>query len=134
MIFKTSRRINFFDCDPAGIMFYGNAFFLAHSAYEELLASSGLDNYWDNDEYIVPIIQTESSYLNPLRAGDQVEIEVEVSTLKERSFELSYTCRIGREKTAFITKTVHIFTDRNFEKIKMPGDVLLILSKYQSEQ
>lgn len=127
MKFITRRRINFFDCDPAGIMFYGNAFFLAHSAYEEMLSSLELNDYWNNDEYIVPIIKADTQYLNPLRAGDEVEIEVTVSQLKERSFELSYTCRNSSGTEAFITTTVHIFTNKEFEKIKIPEEVLAVL-------
>jgi YbgC/YbaW family acyl-CoA thioester hydrolase len=131
MTFKTKRRINFFDCDPAGIMFYGNAFFLAHSAYEELLASAGLTGYWINDNYIVPIIKADTDYLKPLRPGDEVEIEVRVSNLKERSFELTCTCRLEDGTNTFNTRTVHIFTDRDFKKINIPDDILVILSEYQ---
>jgi YbgC/YbaW family acyl-CoA thioester hydrolase len=131
MIFKIKRRINFFDCDPAGIMFYGNAFFLAHSAYEEMLTSAGLTDYWTSDNFIVPIIRADTDYLKPLRAGDEVEIEVKVSNLKERSFELTCTCRLEDGTNTFNTKTVHIFTDRDFKKINIPDDILVILTEYQ---
>ena len=33
-MFTIKRKINFFDCDPAGIIFYSRIFEFCHSAYE----------------------------------------------------------------------------------------------------
>jgi acyl-CoA thioesterase FadM len=130
MSYVTKRRINFFDCDPAGIMFYGNAFFLAHSAYEEMIESFGVPDYWNSEDYVVPITRAETNYLSPLSEGDEVEIEVTVNELKERSFQLRYTCRTKEGRNAFITTTVHVFTSREFEKIKIPEEIMVKLSEH----
>ncbi len=110
---QIKKRISFYDCDPAGILFYGRIFEICHSAYEDLIRSFKLkSNYWDNDEYAVPIIHTEGEYLLPLRPGDEVTVEVTVSKLKESSFELSYACKNVKGEVTNQVKTVHIFVDK----------------------
>ncbi len=108
-----TKRISFYDCDPAGILFYGRIFELCHSAYEDLIRSFKLkSNYWDNEEYAVPIVHTEGDYMLPLKPGDEVTVEVSVSVLKESSFELSYVCRNGSGEITNKVRTVHIFVDK----------------------
>ncbi len=110
---KFIKRINFYDCDPAGILFFGRIFELCHSAYEDLIRSFNLKtNYWNNDEYVVPIIHSEGEYLMPLKPGDEVTIEISVSRLRDSSFELSYDCINGKGEITNQVKTVHIFVDK----------------------
>ena len=117
--FKT--KINFFDCDPAGILFYGNIFFFCHSAYEELISSFNLKiNYWQNDEFVVPIINSSAKYLKPLRPGDELTIKVSVSQLRDASFELSYQCFNQKDELCVEVKTAHIFLNKEkWKKIKI---------------
>jgi len=110
---KYQKTINFYDCDPAGIIFFARIFELCHSAYEDLIASFNLkSDYWNNEDYAVPIIHTEGEYFLPLRPGDIVTIEVSVSLLKESSFELHYTCKNALDQVTNEVKTVHIFVDK----------------------
>ncbi len=107
------KIINFYDCDPAGILFFGRIFELCHSAYEDLIRSFNLgSDYWNNEEYVVPIIHSEGDYMLPLRPGDEVTVEIIVSKLKESSFELSYACRNPKGEITNQVKTVHIFVDK----------------------
>ena len=107
------RRINFFDCDPAGILFYGNIFFFFHSAYEELISSFNLKiNYWQNDEFVVPIIKSTADYLKPLRYGDELTIEVRATELRESSFELNYKCSNQSGDVCAEVSTVHVLIDK----------------------
>jgi len=129
MSYKTKRRINFFDCDPAGIMFFGKAFELIHSAYEEMIASLGIKDYWTSRDYFVPITKAETDYTGVIKAGEEVEIEVKVSQLRKHSFELSYTCRGEKNEVLFTSKTVHVFTNREFNKIVIPPEVKNNLTK-----
>ena len=113
------KKINFYDCDPAGILFYGNIFFICHSAYEELVSSFKLDtDYWQNNDFIVPIIKSSADYLKPLKNGDTVTIEVTVTNLRASSFELSYNC-LNHDGELYATiKTVHVFLDKKSWKKK----------------
>jgi len=121
---KLQKKINFFDCDPAGILFYGKIFFVCHAAYEELVSSFELEkDYWQNDEFVVPIINSSADYLIPLKNGDTVLVEVTVSDLRTSSFELSYKCFNQRKELCAKVKTVHVFVDKKSWKKKelLPG-------------
>jgi YbgC/YbaW family acyl-CoA thioester hydrolase len=109
--FKT--KINFFDCDPAGILFYGNIFFFCHSAYEELIASFNLKiNYWQNDEFVVPIIKSTADYLKPFKYGDELTIELYATELRESSFELNYKCSNQSKNVCAEVSTVHVLINK----------------------
>lgn len=117
-MFTTNIRINFFDTDPGGVLFYGNIFKIMHSAYEQMMDSFNLTrNYFIDTDYAIPIIQTSSDYYHPLRVGDLVQVNIKVSKLKTCSFELSYEIYNTKEILAAEAKTVHLFVKKDgFEK------------------
>ncbi|NWF49462.1 MAG: acyl-CoA thioesterase [Ignavibacteriaceae bacterium] len=111
-------KINFFDCDPAGIIFYSRIFDFCHTAYEEMITEFGLkENYWLNDNYVVPIIHSECSYLKPIKYGEEITINLSVSQLRNSSFELTYAIRRNKELCCQV-KTVHVFVDKKEWKKK----------------
>jgi YbgC/YbaW family acyl-CoA thioester hydrolase len=124
-MFTKKIRINFYDCDPAGIIFYANLFKICHSVYEELIESFNLEeNYWQNDEYVVPIIRTDAEFIKPIRPGDYITIQLSVSQLKEHSFELSYDWVNEKNEPVAKARTVHVFVDKKtWKKIEI-GKVL----------
>jgi YbgC/YbaW family acyl-CoA thioester hydrolase len=129
---RFSKTINFYDCDPAGVLFFARLFEICHSAYEDLINSFKLKlNYWNNDAYAVPIIHTEGEYMLPLKAGDKVTIETTVSKLKESSFELKYVLKNTGGKITNEAKTVHIFVDKlKWKKIPISPDIKDNLAKH----
>lgn len=129
---KFRKTINFYDCDPAGIIFFARIFEICHSAYEDLIKSFNLKtDYWNNPDFAVPIIHTEGEYLLPLKPGDTVTVEVSVSKLKESSFELTYVCKNEESRVTNEVKTVHIFVDkRQWKKSPIESNVKNNLSKH----
>ena len=112
-MFTIKRRINFYNCDPAGIMFYGNIFFFCHSAYEELIKSFQLEfDYWLNEEFIVPIIKSAADYLKPLKYGDELTIELSTTDIRESSFKLNYKCSNQSGDVCAEVNTVHVLIDK----------------------
>ncbi len=130
------QRINFYDCDPAGIMFYGNVYRLCHSAYESMIGEiMSSDDYWNSKSFVVPIIKTEASYHKPLLPGETAVVELEITQLKASSFELSYNCLNSKNEICVKVKTVHVFVDkRTWEKIKIPDAVSRALKKFTADQ
>lgn len=120
--FTIKRRINFYDCDPAGIIFYSRVFEFAHSAYEQIIQSIEKDeDYWNNDKYVVPIIKSESTYVKPMKYGNEIIINVNVSELRSSSFELSYNIVNTDEELLCSVKTVHVFVNKKkWEKMDIP--------------
>ncbi|MDT3697275.1 MAG: thioesterase family protein [Ignavibacterium sp.] len=121
---ELKRKINFFDCDPAGIIFYSRIFEFCHSAYEEMISSFNLkENFWMNENYVVPIIHSESEYVKPIKYGDEISIIVQVSQLRDSSFELMYTIKRGKTLCSHV-KTVHVFVDKkNWKKKEICNDL-----------
>ena len=124
-MFQFKRRINFFDCDPAGILFYGRIYEICHEAYEAMIESFNLrESYWTNENFIVPIIHSEAKYRKPLRAGETVEIEITVTILKESSFELTYLFKNRKGEITNNVRTVHVFVNKaDWKKMKITDEI-----------
>ena len=131
-MFKTTKKINFYDCDPAGILFYGRVYELCHFAYEDLIASFNLkEDYWNNDDYIVPILKSEAHYHKPMKYGDTITIELKVSKLKSSSFELEYELKNEAADVCTLVRTVHVFVDKStWNKCEIKKEVKEYLEKY----
>jgi YbgC/YbaW family acyl-CoA thioester hydrolase len=123
-MFNTKIRVNFYDCDPAGILFFANLFKFAHTAYEQMMESFKMSiNFFDDDKYVLPILSAESKFIKPIKAGENIEISISVSILKKSSFELSYSFKNEDELLAEV-KTVHVCVDkREFSKIEIPAEL-----------
>ncbi len=131
-MFTTKRRINFYDCDPAGILFYGRIYFICHEAYEEMIESFSLKiNYWDNENFVVPIIHSEAKYYKPVNSGETITIEIKTSQLRDSSFELLYETKNAAGEKCHVIKTVHVVVDKkSWQKAAMPEEVKEGLSKH----
>lgn len=122
-MYKSKRKINFYDCDPAGILFYAKIYELCHSAYEEMIQSFNLkEDYWSNEDYIVPIIHSEATYHKPLVYNSFVEIELSVANLSSSAFKLSYACKNENGELCVEVKTTHVFVDKKTWKKKQIND------------
>ena len=132
-MYNHKTKINFYDCDPAGILFYGRVFELCHQAYEAMVEGFNLqEDYWDNPDYVVPVLNAESHYHKPIKYGEVITIEVKVTNLKSSSFELSYVfVNEGSEKCCEVM-TVHVFVDKkNWKKTSMIKQLAEGLSGYR---
>ncbi len=133
-MFSHKEKINFYDCDPAGILFFARIFNLCHSAYEAMIESFGLEeNYWNNDEYIVPVLNAESHYHKFLLAGETVTIDIKETTLKKSSFELTYTCTNDKSEECMVVRTVHVFVNKQTWKKAPMGDKIYEKLSYHVE-
>lgn len=124
-MFAIDKKINFYDCDPAGIFFYGRIYELCHSAYEQMIESFALpEDYWANDDYVVPIIQSEAKYRKPITYGQVITVNLSVIHIKESSFELKYECRNENNDLCAEVKTVHVVIDKNKWKKKTMSEFI----------
>lgn len=119
------RRVDFYDCDPAGIIFFANIFKMAHSAYEEMLKNFKLaENYFSSEEFVIPIIKSEAEFIKTISFGDTLRIMLHATQVKNSSFELTYEFRNMEQLTVARVKTVHVFVRKeNFEKTDLPEDL-----------
>ena len=132
-MFIYNTKINFYECDPAGILFFARIFNICHSAYEAMISEFQLEeDYWENDDYVVPIIHSEASYHKPIKYSDQVRIKITINQLRESSFELIYECRNESDELCTKVKTVHVFVDKgNWKKKKMSNKIFNELQEHK---
>lgn len=123
-MFQTKERLNFYDCDPAGIIFFASLLKIAHTVYEKFLAQiSPNRNFFFDDELVLPIIHCEADYHKPLKAFDEVDVTVTVKQVGDSSFELNYKFEIASNLYAE-AKTVHVCVDKKkFEKTNLPNQL-----------
>ena len=122
-MYTSKRKINFYDCDPAGILFYAKIYELCHSIYEGMIQSFDLkEDYWTNEDYIVPIIHSEATYHKPLVYNSFVEIQLSVSSISSSAFKLSYKCKNETGDLCVEVKTTHVFVDKKTWKKKPIND------------
>jgi acyl-CoA thioesterase FadM len=118
--------VPFHFADPAGILFFGHAFTLFHQAFESFVVHH-LECPWafwfQNQEWIVPIRLAEAEYLFPMRAGQDCQMELSVSTVATSSFTLMTF--FHQDKLCCTVKTVHVFCNRlNKQKMTIPEKIL----------
>jgi len=93
---KNSRtlRIEWGDCDPAGIVFYPRYFAMFdHSTTTLITAACGLSKYeliqkYDFSGY--PMVDTRARFMIPCRFGDDVTIDSTFTKLGRSSFEIEH--------------------------------------------
>jgi len=132
-MYKKEIKVNFFDTDPGGIIFYANIFRYIHTAYEEFLAHFNTQiNFFDDNTYILPIIHTEADYISPIKLHENLQIEIIVTQLKKSSFELCYNISTQNEKLKCRAKTVHVCVDKKtFMKEELPEELHKSLSAHK---
>jgi len=115
-------RIDFFDADAAGVMFYGKVFELCHSAFESFVASQKkYKEYFASTEFAFPIIHTEAAYTLPLIPGEEVEVEIFLGETKNSSFSLHYRIKKASGEIAVEVKTVVVAVEKmKWQKIALP--------------
>lgn len=90
-------RIEWGDCDPAGIIFYPRYFAMFdHSTTMLITAASGVSKAellkrYDFDGY--PLVQTQSKFISPTTFGDDVVIQSIFTKVGRSSFEIRHQIR-----------------------------------------
>ena len=132
-MFQTKRVIEFSMCDNAGVLFFSRVFELFHSAYEEFIITSDLENdYFNSKEFAIPLINIEADFNLPIKLHDIVNLVIEATGIKNSSFELTTHLIDDDEITKAIVKSVHIFVGKkNFSKREIPTDFRELLSANQ---
>ncbi|MGE0340394.1 MAG: acyl-CoA thioesterase [Xanthobacteraceae bacterium] len=87
-------RIEWGDCDPAGIVFYPRYFAMFdHSTAMLLEAATGYTKYRMREVYDFvgfPMVDTGAKFFIPSKYGDDIVIESTISELGKSSFEISH--------------------------------------------
>lgn len=130
--FRQDVFIPFDLADPAGILFFGHVFALAHRTFERFIVDGlelSWENWFQNTEWIVPIKIANAHYQVPLQAGLNYTSEIFIFPLQRTSFKVQ--CRFWRGAALCCTvETVHVFCDRQQRKIDIPSDIRAKLDSF----
>lgn len=93
-----TRRVEWGDCDPAGIVFNPNFFRWFDHSTSMLYEAAG----WPKQEMLAhfgaagcPLVDTRASFRAPCRFGDDVEITSEIADVGRSSFDIRHILRQG---------------------------------------
>lgn len=93
-----TRRIEWGDCDPAGIVFNPNFFSFFDHGTTMLYEAAG----WPKQEMLrrfgiagCPLVETRARFLAPCRYGDEVRIETAVTDVRRSSFDIRHRLTRG---------------------------------------
>jgi 4-hydroxybenzoyl-CoA thioesterase len=101
MVYKRNTRIEWGDCDPAGIVFFPRYFAMFDSCTTALFTQAlGMSKYQFTRHYGFagyPMVDTRARFLKPTKFGDDVEIETQVTEFKRSSFNVQHRLTLGGE-------------------------------------
>ena len=101
LTYTRHTRIEWGDCDPAGIVYFPRYFALFDSCTTALFSQAlGMSKYqfirhYKFDGY--PMVDTRARFLKPARYGDDVVIETKVTEFRRSSFDVQHRLTLGGE-------------------------------------
>ncbi|MEZ4227397.1 MAG: acyl-CoA thioesterase [Polyangiaceae bacterium] len=135
-MFLHERIVRFHEADAAGLVFFPCFFSYAHEAMEELMASAdgGYAGLIMTRRVGLPAVRVDANFEAPLRYGDTARIEVHVSRIGTRSFELTYRFKRASDGVSCATLR-HTVVATDLQRVKsmdVPADVRRIIDAHYS--
>ena len=132
-VFKTKKTLTFREADPAGIMFFGHIFALAHDAFEEFIVAAGYGykEWFGINEHIIPIRHTEADYLAPFIPGETYDIAVQVAHIGNSSFKMKYHFSQNGRIHAVVSMVHAVVEFKTMKKAGVPSVLRSRLEPYQ---
>ena len=90
---RLSVKVEWGDCDPAGIVFYPNYLRWFDAATHHLFDSVGAD--WKElfhkyNSIGVPLVGVDCKFIKPSRHGDRIEVEASIVEWRNRTFRVQH--------------------------------------------
>jgi acyl-CoA thioester hydrolase/1,4-dihydroxy-2-naphthoyl-CoA hydrolase len=134
-LFTNTIQLRFRDADPAGIIFFGNVYKIAHDTYEDFIGYLGFewDEWFQNPDWAVPIRHSSCEHLVPLKPAHTYDVEVWVDRISKSSFTVKYVF-VAEGITYCEVSLVHTFYNKRARtKMSIPSEVLDRLEAYRRE-
>ncbi len=91
MKFTTQKQVRFHHCDPAGIVFYPQFFYLLHEVQEDFLSHIGFpEHLLIQSGAGIPIVDLKTQFLGMCRHGDQLTLTLELTRIGSTSIGMQY--------------------------------------------
>lgn len=132
MKFTTRKMIQFSHCDPAGIVFYPQFFYILSESKEDFMMHIGhpQHHYINKLRTGWPMVRLETDFKRPSRYGDQIDVDIEVFKLGNTSLGLEYTIR-GDDGERLVANSVIVLSNLDTGKpLPIPDDLRAALTPY----
>ena len=98
MKFTTQKLVRFHHCDPAGIVFYPQFYYLLHEVQEDFLAHIGFPEHGlIAGGHGVPIVDMKTEFLGMCRNGDELTMTLELTRIGGASVAIHYEIHALRQ-------------------------------------
>ncbi len=138
MTFNYFRRVYLSDTDAAGVVYFAKGLEICHEAYEESLAEAeiSLKQMIRLGETALPIVHAEIDFIRPLFCGDQIQVSLVTSLVKDSEFAIAYQIfpvdNLGQILVKAQTRHVCINPQLR-QRIDLPTAVLQWLNRFHAE-
>lgn len=136
MKFTAHKMIQFSNCDPAGIVFYPQFFYILSETKEDFLIRIGhpQHHYINKLRKGWPMVRLETDFKRPSRYGDQIDVDIEVFKLGRTSLGLKYTIR-GDDGERLVAHSTIVLTHLDTGKtLPIPDDLRDALTPYVNQE
>ncbi len=120
MSFIYKRTANYYETDMMGIVHHSNHIRYFEEARIAYMRQIGCDVLkMEQEGIIIPNVDAYAKYLLPVRFGEEVEIEVSLTTFTGARMEYTYTMRKQDGQVAAQGHTLHCFVNPEFKPISL---------------
>lgn len=138
MTFTIARQIRFHHCDPAGIVFFPQFFYLLHEAKEDFLAHIGFAQHeMIAGGFGTPVVDINTGFVGMCRYGDNIVISVSISKLGNSSIGMDYEIHAEGEATGrhgalkLTSSSVLVYSSlREGAPVRIPDDLRAAMLPY----
>ncbi len=97
-------KVPFHDLDPLNIVWHGNYLKYFDQARQEMFSQAGIDvfKYYEEKQYLFPIIRSSVKHLHPMRYGDEF---ISTAILREASVKIVLDFEIKLVKNGNLAAT-----------------------------
>jgi 4-hydroxybenzoyl-CoA thioesterase len=121
MKFTTVKKVRFHHCDPAGIVFYPQFYYLLHEVQEDFLAHIGFAEHTMIEGGAgVPIVDMKTEFLGMCRYGDELTMTLALTRVGNTSLGMHYEIYGSPQATG------------EAGAIKLRADAVVVYAKFPS--
>lgn len=120
MSYIYKRRANYYETDMMSIVHHSNHIRYFEEARLAYMKSFGCDVLpMEKEGIIIPNVDAYARYIIPVKFGEEVDIEVALTTFSGTRMEYTYTVRTQDGKIAATGHTMHCFVNPEFRPISL---------------
>ncbi|HMO02993.1 MAG TPA: acyl-CoA thioesterase [Kiritimatiellia bacterium] len=125
-------RVQLADTDAAGRIYFAAALRLAHEAFENAMASAGLDlrAILERKPFVLPVVRVEADYRAPLALGDAITVVSRTAAIGARSFAMNHQLRNAHGDIAVDVTITHAVVAKDTGKATdLPDQLRAVLGR-----